>query len=133
MGNCATSRFPPDDAEWKVCRIEGKSTIKGGKTQLNLHDGRNILVDDADEFSTGDSLKIQLPDQEILSHLPFEEGSQAYLIGGSHVATIAHIKEHIVKRSTMPNEVLFDEFGTIARHVFIVGDDTPLPKAEVAQ
>ena len=34
------------EAQTKVCRINGKNTIKGGKTQLNLHDGRNILVDD---------------------------------------------------------------------------------------
>ena len=27
-----------DEASWKVCRIEGKTTIKGGRTQLNLHD-----------------------------------------------------------------------------------------------
>lgn len=131
-GKLRYQKIPPDDADWKVCRIEGKSTIKGGRTQLNLHDGRNILVDDAVEFNTGDSVKIQLPDQAILTHLPFEDGAQAYLIGGSHVATIANIKEHHVKRSSMPNEVLFDDFGTISRHVIIVGDDTPLPKAEVA-
>ena len=38
-----------DEASWKVCRIEGKTTIKGGRTQLNLHDGRNIIVDDPAE------------------------------------------------------------------------------------
>ncbi|MCH1481054.1 MAG: hypothetical protein L7T81_02310, partial [Candidatus Poseidoniaceae archaeon] len=27
------------EAETKVCRINGKTTIKGGKTQLHLHDG----------------------------------------------------------------------------------------------
>ena len=35
-----------DEASWKVCRVEGKTTVKGGKTQVNLHDGRNIIVDD---------------------------------------------------------------------------------------
>ena len=52
-----------DEAGWKVCRIEGKSTVKGGKTQIHLHDGRNILVDDASEHKTGDSVKISLPEQ----------------------------------------------------------------------
>ena len=32
------------EAGTKVCRINGKTTIKGGKTQLHLHDGRNISV-----------------------------------------------------------------------------------------
>ena len=27
----------------KTCRVMGKTTISGGKTQLHLHDGRNIL------------------------------------------------------------------------------------------
>ena len=71
-----------DEASWKVCRIEGKTTIKGGRTQLNLHDGRNIIVDDPAEYSTGDSLKLNLPDQKILEHIRFGEGTRAYLIGG---------------------------------------------------
>ena len=60
-----------DEAKWKVCRIEGKSTVKGGMTQVHLHDGRNILVDDASEHKTGDSLKISLPEQDIQDHIKF--------------------------------------------------------------
>ena len=33
------------DAEWKLCRIENKTVVKGKKIQLNFHDGRNKLVD----------------------------------------------------------------------------------------
>ena len=33
------------NAEFKLCMITDKTTIKGGKTQLNLHDGRNSIVD----------------------------------------------------------------------------------------
>jgi len=132
-GKLRYHQIPPDQSEWKVCRIEGKSTIKGGKTQLNLHDGRNILVDDPVEFNTGDSVKIQLPDQQILTHIQFEEGAKSYLIGGSHVGTTAEVKEILVKRSSMPNEVLFEGFGTIAKHVFIVDDSTPMPSTEVSQ
>ena len=65
-------RYRPISAEeagWKVCRIEGKSTIKGGKTQVHLHDGRNIIVDDASEHKTGDSLKISLPEQKVIEHI----------------------------------------------------------------
>ena len=132
-GKLRYRQIAPADAEWKICRIEGKSTIKGGATQLNLHDGRNIIVEDAAEFNSGDSLKLGLPSQEILSHLPFVEGSQAYFIGGNHVGTTANVKERIIKRSSMPNEVLFDDFGTVAKHVFIVSDETPLPRMEVEQ
>jgi small subunit ribosomal protein S4e len=120
------------EAGWKVCRIEGKSTIKGGKIQLNLHDGRNIIVDDASEYTTGSSLKISLPSQEIVEHIKFADGVRCYLIGGAHVGGFAHMKSYDVKRSSMPNEVVFDDFGTVVSNVFAVGD-SPLPHTEVVE
>jgi small subunit ribosomal protein S4e len=121
-----------DEAGWKVCRIEGKSTIKGGKTQLNLHDGRNIIVDDAAEYSTGSSLKLALPSQEIIEHIKFAEGVRCYLIGGAHVGGFANMTSFEVKRSSMANEVQFEDFGTVATNVFAVGSAT-LPNTEVVE
>ncbi|MEK9651946.1 MAG: 30S ribosomal protein S4e [Poseidonia sp.] len=120
------------EASWKVCRIEGKTTIKGGQTQLNLHDGRNIIVDDPQAYNTGDSLKLNLPDQKILEHIRFGEGTRCFLIGGAHVGSTAEVKEYITKRSSMPNEVQFDGFDTVARNVFAIGDAS-LPLTEVMQ
>ena len=80
-----------------------------GQTQLNLHDGRNILIKDPNKYNTGDTLKLSLPDQKVLDHISFEEGATAYLIGGSHVGELSHIKQHVVKRSTMSNEVIFED------------------------
>ena len=37
-------RMPKEEADLKLVRIENKTTVKGGHIQLNLHDGRNILV-----------------------------------------------------------------------------------------
>lgn len=120
------------EAGWKICRIEGKTTIKGGKTQLNLHDGRNIIVEDPKEYNTGDSLKLNLPDQKILEHIRFGEGTRCYLIGGAHVGSTAEVSEYVEKRSSMPNEVQFGDFGTVVRNVFAVGDAS-LPLTEVAE
>jgi len=115
------------DAKSKVCRVNGKNTVSGGVTQYNLHDGRNILADDANLYKTGDSLVISLPDQKIISHVPFADGTNAYLVGGSHVGTIAAIQSLTVKRSSMENEVSFTDFGTVERNVFVIGD-TKLPE-----
>jgi small subunit ribosomal protein S4e len=120
------------EASWKVCRIEGKSTIKGGKTQVHLHDGRNIIVDEAGEHKTGDSLKISVPEQKVLEHIKFGEGTRCMLVGGIHVGKLADVKNFIVKRSSMPNEVEFEGFGTIADNVFTVGKCT-LPGVEVGE
>ncbi|MBT5285610.1 MAG: 30S ribosomal protein S4e [Euryarchaeota archaeon] len=121
-----------EEAAWKVCRIEGKTTIKGGQTQLNLHDGRNIIVDDPSQYNTGDSLKLGLPEQTIVDHIRFGEGTRCYLIGGGHVGETADVKEYIVKRSSMPNEVQFESFGTVTRNVFAIGD-AKMPLTEVAE
>ena len=32
------------EAGYKLCKIIGKRNIEGGKVQLNLHDGRSIIV-----------------------------------------------------------------------------------------
>jgi small subunit ribosomal protein S4e len=113
-----------------VLTLEGKTTIKGGKTQLNLHDGRNVIVDDASAYSTNDALKLALPSQDILEHITFAEGTRCFLIGGVHVGTFADVREYIVKRSSMANEVQFDEFGTTVDNVFAVGK-ADLPVTEV--
>ena len=118
------------DAGLKLCRVDGKTTIKGGVTQLNLHDGRNILIDDANKYNTMDSLVLDVDSQKVKKHLKFESGVNCYLIGGSHIGSTAAMSEYVVKRSSKDNEVLFDDFGTIVDHVFVVGDSS-LPLDEV--
>ena len=120
------------EAETKVCRINGKTTIKGGKTQLHLHDGRNILTDDAGEYNTGDSLVLALPSQEIKEHIRFSDGIKCYLTGGAHVGEFAEVSEYIVKRSSMPNEVQFADFGTVISNVFAIGKQK-IPTTEVVE
>ena len=127
----------PIDAEragWKLVRIDDKTTIRGGKTQLNLHDGRNIIVE-KDTYRTGDVLKIAVPDQKIIKHLKMEEGNRALIIGGRHRGSLAVMSEHEVVKAPQPNIVRFKEgFETIKDNVFIVGTETPeikLPEAGV--
>ena len=131
-GRLRYRQISADEATWKVCRIEGKSTIKGGKTQVHLHDGRNVIVDDASEHKTGDSLKISLPEQKVIEHIKFGEGTRCMLVGGVHVGKLADVTNFIVKRSSMPNEVEFEGFGTITNNVFTVGD-CKLPGVEVSK
>jgi len=121
-----------DESGWKICRIEGKTTISGGKTQVHLHDGRNLIVADAAEHKSGDSLKISLPDQKVLEHIKFGEGTRCMLVGGTHVGLLADVTGHSIKRSSMSNEVEFDGFVTTEELVFSVGKSS-LPGVEVGQ
>ncbi len=120
------------DAAHKICRVDGKTTVKGGITQLNLHDGRNMLIDDANKYNTMDSLLIDVESQKVKAHYKFESGANCYLVGGSHTGSTASMTEYIVKRSSKDNEVVFGDFGTIVDHVFVIGDNN-LPLDEVSE
>ena len=122
--------IPASTAGSKTCRVTGKTTIHGGRAQLHLHDGRNILMDDASTYKSGDSVVISLPDQQITSHHPFAEGALSYLTGGSHIGETATVRGHDVKRTSKPNEVQFDDFQTIADYVFVIGAESDIPGAE---
>ena len=119
--------IPTKDSSFKLCRVMGKTTIRGGKTQVHLHDGRNIIVDEANKYNSGDTLVVSLPDQEVSGHHVFSKGVLAYLTGGSHIGSTAKVVSKDVKRSSKANEVQFEDFGTGADYVFVIGSEKGLP------
>jgi small subunit ribosomal protein S4e len=121
-----------DEAKWKLVRIENKTMVKGGKVQLNLHDGRNILIG-KNKYKTCDVVKIEVGTQKILGVYSFDKGNIAMLIGGKHIGQLAKIDKRHITKSPMPNVVDFEEFSTSQEHVFVVGKDAPevtLPEEE---
>lgn len=112
------------ESKWKLLRIENKTVVKGGKVQLNLHDGTNMLSDE--KVKTGDVLQVALPDMKIKKVLEFKEGSQAFIMGGAHVGSLSEIKGIEITRSTKPNLVMYDGFQTIKSYSFVVGDKKSL-------
>ncbi len=116
-----------DDAEkgWKLARIDKKKVLKKGKVQLNLHDGRCIVLP-KDQYKSGDVLKIELPSQKIMKSFKLEKGSIALLTGGSHPGSVQTVETYKVRRGSAPNLVTFKEgFGTVKENVFVVGDKAP--------
>lgn len=127
-GRIILAEIDAANASWKLARIEDKTILKKGRIQLNLHDGRNLVVKE-DEYKTGDVLKLQVPDQEIIAHFKFHEGAPASVTGGTHIGEVATISEEVVVRSSQPNIVTLKgperEFETIRPYVFVVGDTEP--------
>jgi small subunit ribosomal protein S4e len=119
--------IPNEEGPWKLVKIQKKVTLKGGKTQVILHDGKSILLDDK-SYKTGDTLKISLPDLEVIDHYPFKTGSYVLTIGGQNIGKIARIESYIKTKSTAPNSVKFKEgFGSTKENVFVIGTS----KAEI--
>jgi len=108
------------DSKWKLARVENKRNIKGGHTQINLHDGTNILS--KEKVKTGDVLQLSLPDLKVKKVLKFKKGAQSLIIGGAHVGSISTIMGEETTRSTKPNLVMYENFQTIRPYSFIVGE-----------
>lgn len=119
----------PEDVKFKLCKIENKTTIAGGKVQLNLHDGRNCL--DGQEYSPGDVVHLEIPDQEIVDVIKFEEGNTGLITGGKHIGEIGKIKEINITKSVRPNTVVIETsdkktFLTLKDYVFVIGKEEAL-------
>jgi small subunit ribosomal protein S4e len=124
-GKLQLVKVPETKAAWKLCRIENKTTVPGGKTQLNLHDGRNLLVE-KDDYKTGDVLKLEVPSQKILDHYSLDKGSLALITSGSHVGETAVVEEYLITRLAADNLVKFkDGTSTVKSNVFIIGVKAP--------
>jgi small subunit ribosomal protein S4e len=116
------------EADWKLCRVEDKTTVRGGKTQINLHDGRNILLP-KDAYKTGATLRIHVPDQKVVEHYELGKGAPVLVTAGKHVGEIAHVQEVQLTRNPRANVVTFTEgFSTDIGKVFVVGTEGPAIK-----
>ncbi|MEE9323186.1 MAG: 30S ribosomal protein S4e [Candidatus Aenigmarchaeota archaeon] len=110
-------------ADRKLCRIQDKRIIKGGITQINLHDGRNILTDKK-VYMPNDSLLIEVPTQKILKHFKFDKNSPAIVISGKNIGVTGKVKE-IFDRKTMleSNRVVLQtkegEMETVKEYVLV--------------
>lgn len=119
--------LPIEESEkgWKLARVDDKKVVRKGIVQLNMHDGRCILLP-KDQYKTGDVLKLELPSQKIMKSLKLEKGCVALLIGGSHPGTLQTIESYQIRRGSAPNLVTFKEgFSTVKENVFVVGEKTP--------
>ncbi len=128
-----------EEALFKLCRIENKTVIKGGRMQLNLHDGRNIQVQvedpqkpEKDVYQTLDVLKTSVPSQEITAHLKLGKDTHAIIVGGKNVGKYGKIVT-VEKRPGQKRRgslvTIEDEngnrFQTTLNFIFATGDTRP--------
>lgn len=116
-----------DDANIKLMRIENKICLKK-KIQLNMHDGKNILVDE-DDYKTGDVLIFDL-EKKYFRLLRMKKGSIAMIIHGHNSGKVGKIDEIIVTRSHQPNQVkikIGDDILIVPKnYVFVIGEEKPV-------
>ncbi|HTT17208.1 MAG TPA: 30S ribosomal protein S4e [Thermoplasmata archaeon] len=125
-GKLVLASIPSTEAGVKIGRIRAKHSVRGGKVEVTLHDGRNLLVERSSPYRVGDSLKIEVPGQKVLEHFVLKPGTLAYVAGGSHVGELGRVERIEVRNSPQPNLVHFKEgFSTIKEYVYVVGEQAP--------
>jgi len=70
------------EAETKIIKITGKTILPGGKIQMNLDDGQNIIF--AKAFSVGDSVILNTKTGKVDSVLPLKKNAKVEVILGKH-------------------------------------------------
>lgn len=113
----------------KICGIKNKTIVRKGRLQLNLCDGKNILVE-KNVYKTSDSVLIELPTQKILDHIKLENGSLALIIKGSNSGNVAEIKKVNLSKRGEPVKIICKlenkDVEIRKDHILVVGKDKPV-------
>lgn len=116
------------DSKFKLLRIVNKTNIKGGKVQLNFHDGKNMLID-KNNYKTNDVVVLNMEKNVIEKVLGFKKGSAVIITDGNNIGNIGIINDIIIRKSPKPNEVVLKvgnrKIPLPPHCVFVVGEDKP--------
>lgn len=108
-----------------LIRVNGKTVIGKNKVQINTRSGRNIILSDKDakQYSTGDTIIIQIPDNKILKHIKREKGVQVLIYTGKHVGKIGTLESIDGTVATLKTGK--QEIQTNKNYIIVLGKDKP--------
>jgi small subunit ribosomal protein S4e len=130
-GRHVSIEIDAEAAKTRLCKIKNKTIISGGRVQLNMRDGANLLGDNT--YKSGDSIVLSLEPEnrfKIVDHFPFAVGNMAMVIGGRHSGNLARIVEIVKTSGSVPNKIILEDeatktrFDTIAPYIYMVGKQT---------
>jgi len=135
-GRLALTPIDADAADAKLGKITGKQQVTGGDTQLTLHDGQTLQLEDASEYSAKDSVVVDFEDAEVVAHFPYEEGALVTAVRGSHAGEIGEIESIDVTRGSGSNTVVVsqddDGYETVEEYVVVIDENFTGDAADAA-
>lgn len=112
----------------KLVKVIKKMIIKGGKTQLDFHDGRTLISDVA--VNVGDTCLIEIPSQKILDVIKLEQGSQVIVIQGLNAGQVGKVEKIEAGSFKLPKRVLLSleqrQIEIPTEMIMVVGKDKPV-------
>ncbi|HJJ47396.1 MAG TPA: 30S ribosomal protein S4e [Methanocorpusculum sp.] len=124
-----------ETAKVQLVKVANKTTIKGGKTQINLTSGANFIGENT--YNGKDSLVIGINGDDrfaVQQHFPFAVGNMAIIIGGQHTMKTGKISKIYTQPSSLPNRVILEdangnELETIEDYVYVIGTTESILKS----
>ena len=107
----------------KPSKIINKTVVKKGKIQLNMSDGRSILLP-KNSYTVGDTLLLKLPEQKIEQHLPLEPGMLVYMIGGKHIGAMGTVEK--IEGNALSVRTGSNTYKTLRSQSFVIGKEKPI-------
>jgi len=111
----AVNEIKEDESHFKICKIIGKKTLKGGLQQINLIDGRNMLS--KEKLNVNDSVLISLKDNKIVKSLPTEKGANVIIVGGKNMGSTGKITEVNEKISVKSKDKILN---ILPKNIYVV-------------
>ena len=127
-GNLILHPISKEEKEKKLYKIKNVTLLKGGKYQLNFHDGNNIVSEQ--KYDTYNSVIVDMSTNAVVQDIPLKEGSLVYIVSGKNVSKVGRIVE-IREFGMNPDAVTLESaqgmFQTLKDYVIAIGtDETPL-------
>jgi len=117
-----------NESNLKLLGIIRKTIIKKGRTQVTLHDGRNIIVENF-KGKIGDTILFDVVKKSVNKLLPLEKDSLVFLNGGTHIGSIGKVKDVIKSKDLEKPRVVVEiegkNYDTLSKYAFVIGHDKP--------
>lgn len=119
------------DFKLRLCRVSGKKCLKGGKVQINMSGGENMLVSrDKDAYKTGDVIVLDIEKGTIKRVLKLEKGALAIITGGKNKGKLGVVESIEIVKNPLPTLVdlrLGERSVRVPKdYVFVVGEKDPV-------
>ena len=128
-GKFKLQKISKEEAKIKPVKVIGKTLLKGNKIQLNLSDGKNILIS-KDNFKTGDCVVLDLEKNNIKEHIAFGKGATVFITHGKYIGKTGVINSIINENNLSPTKIIFKtddkDVETLKKYAYVIGKNKPI-------
>ncbi len=122
-GKLSLTEIKQSEANLLPVKLVNKTTVRGGKSQLNLSNGWNLLVA-KDMYKINDVIVLDLNSRKVNEHIKFEPGKEVYVVAGKRLGSTGKLKEvkqvGLLKRENIAVlEFEGTSFETKAEYLFV--------------